>query len=376
VFGEDFRDDPSGHALGVGQLGVGVASGNRERVLTAGRILRTGEWGLGRLVLAAHAGVSGSRHRRSAGPGMLREDLLDDTSSRRLGVDGVGHGRAFVGSVDVLAETRAQRTPTRARSGPRTQGYDPAPPPPSISRSSPILAEMCGRFVSLSDPDELAERFGVDEVRTDALPRRFNVAPSTDVYAILESEERRRLGTLRWGFVPHWATKLKGTRQPINARVETVATSKMFASAFERRRCLIPADGFYEWQARGEGRPKQPFHLADPARAPLAFAGIWTVWRDPQQPDAESLFSTAIITTAARGEMEHIHERMPVILPERLWSPWLTATPERAPHLRDAVAALGAPRLVATPIGTLVNSVRNDGPELLEPATLDESDPG
>jgi putative SOS response-associated peptidase YedK len=227
---------------------------------------------------------------------------------------------------------------------------------------------VCGRFLSLSDPEQLAERFAVDEVRAAPLGRRYNVAPTLEVYAVIEREARRRLGTLRWGFVPYWVRELKGARQPINARIETVATSKMFADAFQRRRCLLPADGFYEWQDRGDGRPKQPYLLADPDGAPLAFAGIWTVWRDPTVEDAEPLFSTAIVTTEARGAMADLHERMPVVLPEQLWSDWLTADADEAPHLLEAVTALSAPRLTATPISRRVNDVRNDGPELLEPA--------
>jgi putative SOS response-associated peptidase YedK len=230
---------------------------------------------------------------------------------------------------------------------------------------------VCGRFLSLSDPEQLAERFAVDEVRAAPLGRRYNVAPTLEVYAVIEREARRRLGTLRWGFVPYWVRELKGARQPINARIETIATSKMFADAFQRRRCLLPADGFYEWQDRGDGRPKQPYLLADPDGAPLAFAGIWTVWRDPTVEDPEPLFSTAIVTTEARGAMADLHERMPVVLPEQLWSDWLTADADEAPHLLEAVTALGAPRLTATPISRRVNDVRNDGPELLEPAPVE-----
>jgi putative SOS response-associated peptidase YedK len=229
---------------------------------------------------------------------------------------------------------------------------------------------MCGRYLSLSDPDQLAERFAVADVRTGSLGRRFNVAPSLEVYAVIEREDQRRLGTLRWGFVPHWVRQLKGSRQPINARVETVASSRMFGDAFRRRRCLIPADGFYEWKDRGEGRAKQPYLLADPDGQPLAFAGIWSVWRDPAQDDADPLYSTAIVTTAARGTMEELHHRMPVVLPESLWADWLTADEGEAPHLLDAVTSLGAPRLTATPISSRVNDVRNDGPELLEPAQV------
>lgn len=231
---------------------------------------------------------------------------------------------------------------------------------------------MCGRYLSLSDPDQLAERFDVDEIRTEPLGQRYNVAPSMPIYAVLDDTHSRRLGTLRWGFVPPWAKQLKGTRQPINARLETVATSRMFAPSFARKRCMLPADGFYEWQARGEGAKKQPYHLADPSGEPFAFAGIWSSWRDPEAPDADPLFSAAIVTTAAQGEMERIHHRMPLMLPRTLWRDWLTAADDDAPHLLETVQALAAPSIRATPITDRVNSVRNDGPELLEPGTVPE----
>ena len=231
---------------------------------------------------------------------------------------------------------------------------------------------MCGRYLALSSPDTLAEHFAVDEVRLDAGEPRYNVAPSTQVPAIIERDGSRRLGSLRWGFVPHWAKQLKGSPQPINARVESVATNRMFAQAFARRRCLLPADGFYEWMDRGEDRRKQPFHIADPDGHPLAFAGIWSIWRDPDaDTDAGPLASAAILTTDADGEMERIHHRMPVMLPSSLWSDWLTADPDDAPHLLGTVKALGAPRLTATSISDRVNNVRNDGAELLEPAEVD-----
>jgi putative SOS response-associated peptidase YedK len=231
---------------------------------------------------------------------------------------------------------------------------------------------MCGRYLSLSSPEALAERFHVETIRLEPSKPRYNVAPSTSVPAIIEHEDERRLGTLRWGFVPRWAKRLRGTPQPINARVETVATNRMFSSAFRRHRCILPADGFYEWLDRGKGRSKQPFHIADPDGEPLAFAGIFSTWRDPEDEEAEPLATAAILTTEARGEMERIHERMPLILPETLWADWLACDEDGAPHLLEAITALGPPALVATEISDRVNSVRNDGPELIEPGTVDD----
>ncbi|MTV25765.1 SOS response-associated peptidase [Nitriliruptoraceae bacterium ZYF776] len=244
-------------------------------------------------------------------------------------------------------------------------GHRPVAHP--ASRRVATVATVCGRFVSVSTAAQLQERFAVDEVRTEPLPERYNVAPSSDVYSIIERDGTRRLGTLRWGFVPHFTEQLKGARTPINARLETVHTSKMFARAFEKRRCLLPADGFYEWQKREDGT-KQPYHLHARDDGPFAFGGIWTVWRDPAQgEDADPLFSTAIVTTAADGELTRIHERVPLIVPQRLWQDWLTATPDEAPHLHRAVSSLGAPALVAEPISDRVNNVRNEGPQLVVP---------
>lgn len=232
---------------------------------------------------------------------------------------------------------------------------------------------MCGRYVSVSTPEQLVAHFEVDEVRTDSLGERYNVAPSLDVYAVVDAEGRRRLGTLRWGFVPYWADSLRDTPVPINARIEGVADSGMFARAFRRRRCILPADGFYEWREREGSSRKQPYYIHDPGDRPLALAGIWTAWRDPTAgPDPEPIYSCAIVTTRARGPIGDIHPRMPVMLPDRLWTEWLTADPDEAPHLQETVAALDAPRLEAHTITTRVNNVRNDGAELLEPGTVED----
>lgn len=233
---------------------------------------------------------------------------------------------------------------------------------------------MCGRYVSVSTPEQLAAQFEVDEVRTDELGERYNVAPTLDVYAVVATDQSRRLGALRWGFVPHWAKSLKDAPVPINARVESVADSGMFARAFRRRRCIVPADGFYEWREREDASRKQPYYIHDPDDEPLALAGIWTAWRGPRSGDGEAdpIYSCAIVTTEARGPIGDIHPRMPVMLPARLWAEWLSAGEDDAPHLQETIAALDAPRLEAYTITTRVNDVRNDGAELLEPGTVDE----
>ncbi len=226
---------------------------------------------------------------------------------------------------------------------------------------------MCGRYVLVSSQETLVARFGIEEVRTEPLPPRYNVAPSLDVYAVVEHQDRRRLGALRWGFVPRWARALRGSPQPINARIETLTTSRMFQESARRRRCLLPADGFYEWLQRGEGQSKQPYHLAPADGQPLAFAGVWSLWRDPQgEPEAPALATAAIVTTEARGGLEDIHPRMPVILPTDRWTDWLRA----GDGVDDLLAAIGAadpPPLTVTAVSSRVNTVRNDDPELLEP---------
>lgn len=231
---------------------------------------------------------------------------------------------------------------------------------------------MCGRYVSVSAPEELAEHFEADEINAESLGERYNVAPTLDVYALVEADGSRRLGTLRWGFVPYWASSLKDTPAPINARVEGVADSRMFGRSFRKRRCIVPADGFYEWRERESSSRKQPYYIHDPEDEPLAFAGLWTAWREPEESESEPIYSCAIITTEANGPVRRLHPRMPVMLPRRLWHDWLTADPDEAPHLQEVVASLEAPSLEIRSITDRVNNVRNDGPQLLEPGTVDE----
>jgi putative SOS response-associated peptidase YedK len=225
---------------------------------------------------------------------------------------------------------------------------------------------MCGRFVSTTPAAVLAERFHVAEVRTDELGERYNVAPTDPVYAVAESKDGiRRLGTFKWGLVPFWAKDPKVGSRMINARVETL-TSK-FKRTLERRRCLIPADGFYEWQEREGKRPKQPFFIHRGDAEPMAFAGLWEVWHDPDDPDGEPLRTCSIITTDANQVVARTHDRMPVMLPEAAWSEWLDVAQHDVDRLQALLVPEPAARLEVYPVSTDVNSVRNDGPHLLEP---------
>jgi putative SOS response-associated peptidase YedK len=227
---------------------------------------------------------------------------------------------------------------------------------------------MCGRFVSTTEPAVLAERFEAAEVRADDQGRRYNVAPTDAVYAVAEGKDgTRRLGTFKWGLVPFWAKDPKVGSRMINARMETLASK--FTRTLERRRCIIPADGFYEWQHREEGdtRPKQPFFIHRKDGEPMAFAGLWEVWHDPDHPDAEPLRTCSIITTDANQVVARTHDRMPVMLPPEAWKGWLDVDQ----HDLDAVQALLVPapaaELEVYPVHPHVNSVKNDGPHLVEP---------
>ena len=221
---------------------------------------------------------------------------------------------------------------------------------------------MCGRY-SLAGPNpaEVRERFAL----TADVPvaRRFNVAPQDDVLAVTADREGAPRGELlRWGLVPHWADDPRVGAKMINARAETVAERPAFRDAFRRRRCLVVADGFYEWQPR-EGRRKQPFHVTRADGAPFAFAGLWAVWRGR---DEEVVRSCTIVTTAANEALHAIHPRMPVILEPGDEAAWLDdATPVE--HLHELLRPLPAPATAAREVGFAVNDARHDAPDCLAP---------
>jgi putative SOS response-associated peptidase YedK len=232
---------------------------------------------------------------------------------------------------------------------------------------------MCGRFVSASPPDELARYFDVDQVAEKVLDPSFNVAPTNDVYVVVETGDVRRLEAFHWGLIPFWAKDRKTGQKMINARAETLTEKRTYARPFAKRRCLIPADGFFEWKKLPDQKAKQPMYIHRKDDEPIAFAGLWELWK-PKGDDGEAstdestwIRSCTIITTTPNETMAPIHDRMPVILPPSAWHDWLA--PEN-----DDVAALGqllvpAPDhlLTAHPVTTRVNNVRSKDSGLIEP---------
>lgn len=219
---------------------------------------------------------------------------------------------------------------------------------------------MCGRYtLAARDPAQLRARFHVDE-RLE-VRRRFNVAPGDDVLAVVRRADAAPQGALlRWGLVPAWAGDPRevGVRT-INARAETVAERPTYREAFARRRCLIVADGFYEWSAGA------PHWITREDGAPFAFAGLWASWRPRDQADVEPLPSCAIVTTAATGPVRALHDRMPVILAARDEDRWLD--PDRGAEELQALLAAAGPRLATRPVSRAVNDARHDAPDCLDP---------
>jgi putative SOS response-associated peptidase YedK len=221
---------------------------------------------------------------------------------------------------------------------------------------------MCGRYtLATPDPAAIRDRFGIGE--SVEVRRRYNVAPGDEVLTVTTDREGAPRGELlRWGLVPSWAKTPDTGLKMINARLETAAERPAYRRAFERFRCLIVADGFYEWQPQPSG-PKQPFHITRSDGGLFAFAGLWSIWH---AEDGGTLRTCTILTTAANSAIAGLHDRMPVILAPGAQAPWLDrATP--AQRLYELAAGLEAERTALTPVGLAVNDARYDGPECLAP---------
>lgn len=220
---------------------------------------------------------------------------------------------------------------------------------------------MCGRYtLATIDPAAARARFPLGE--SVEIRRRYNIAPGDDVLAVTTDREGAPRGELlQWGLVPPWA-KNPG-RRPINARAETVAERPSFRTAFTRFRCLIPADGFYEWRAAPDSR-KEAFHISWSAEELFAFAGIWSVWRRPE--DDHQVRSCAILTTGPNASVAPLHDRMPVILPRQAEGLWLDASSPLS-ELAPLLVPIPAAETIVHPVGAAVNDTRYDGPECLAP---------
>jgi putative SOS response-associated peptidase YedK len=256
---------------------------------------------------------------------------------------------------------------------------------------------MCGRYASARKRIELLEEFSVERDRTtQPLAPDYNVAPTKAVYAVLSRDGKdgrdgsddeamqaaRQLRVVRWGLVPSWAKDVSIGSRLINARSETVAEKPAFRRAFARRRCLLPADGYYEWMVLGASeatdkpgkKAKQPYFIHRADGGPLAFAGLYELWRDRSVPDEDPaawLWSATIITTTAPDELGEIHDRMPMVIPPDSWADWLDPANSDVADLRALLAPAMVSGLTSYPVSTQVNSVRNNGPELIEQIEVD-----
>ncbi|MEP6667491.1 MAG: SOS response-associated peptidase [Nocardioidaceae bacterium] len=249
---------------------------------------------------------------------------------------------------------------------------------------------MCGRYASSRKPEDLVEEFEVDRVTVaETLEPDYNVAPTKDVYAVFErvprdapkgSPAERRLATVRWGFIPSWAKEMSIGSRMINARVETLADKPAFKRAFSRRRCLLPADGYFEWypteQVGKSGKPlRQPFFIRPADGGVLAMAGLYEIWRNQaiaeEQPGA-FVWSATVITTTAEDAVGRIHDRMPMLVEADRYSAWLDASLTDPSHLSELLTPAAPGRLEAYPVSTQVNDHRNNGAALVDPLPPEE----
>jgi len=238
----------------------------------------------------------------------------------------------------------------------------------AMDRSAMMESEgilMCGRFTFiLDDYHVLIVRYGLTKIPFEIVPR-YNVAPSQLVAAIISDGEQNRIGQLKWGLVPSWAKAESFGYKTINAKAETVDTKPAFREAFKRRRCIIPADSFYEW--RKEGNSKQPMRIVPQDGGLFSLAGLWDSWT---APDGRKVNSCTIITTIPNELMAGIHNRMPVILEREAETTWLDRSAQDGATLKELMRPYPAEELRAYPVSAKVGNVRNDGPELIEEVAI------
>ena len=234
---------------------------------------------------------------------------------------------------------------------------------------------MCGRYVSASSPQQIADYFGATSVAESLAEPNYNVAPTTPVPAIRSKGGERHLDLLRWGLIPSWAKNSSIGNKLINARVETVTEKNAFRAAIKRRRCIIPADAFYEWTTvanpNGKKPLKQPWCIERVDGDPFSFAGLFEVWRGPEH-DEPPLLTCTILTTVANQAMSEIHDRMPVLLTPQHWQEWIDPQIEDAASLLASLPETPSELLTIYPVSTAVNNSRSRGAQLLERIELQE----
>ncbi len=225
---------------------------------------------------------------------------------------------------------------------------------------------MCGRFTLTAAGQALADEFELQDV--PQLAPRYNIAPSQDVAVILLDGERaqRVLRSMRWGLVPHWAKDPAVGNRMINARAESAAEKPAYRMPFRKRRCLLPATGFFEWKRVGAG--KQPMLLRRRDGRPFAFAGLWDRWH-PE--DGEPVESCTILTTEPNDLVVEVHDRMPVILPPEAYEPWLDPAIQEPAELQSLLVPYEASEMIAHPVSRRVNAPANDDPDCIEPVDPD-----
>jgi putative SOS response-associated peptidase YedK len=230
------------------------------------------------------------------------------------------------------------------------------------------MEHMCGRYTNtITDPDILAEAFSLNNVPAEFLTARYNIAPTQPMAAVIQDREgRNQLVQMRWGLIPSWAKDASRAAQMINARAETVEEKSSFRTALSKRRCLIVADGFYEWKANPSG-PKTPMYIRVRDRRVFGLAGLWERWTDPTS--GEILTTCTIITTTPNALLETIHNRMPVILPRESYDLWLKPAVTNSQEVLPLLKPYPAEEMAAFPVSLRVNNARYDGPDLIEPAT-------
>ncbi len=261
-----------------------------------------------------------------------------------------------------------------------------------LSEGAATVGAMCGRFTAATQPSLLAERFRAEPLGVEGHQPSWNVAPASDILVIAAGDDgNRQLRTLRWGLVPKWAKDPSGRNQMINLRADTARSKPTFARLLAKQRCIIPVDGFYEWQDMGKGHKKQPIYVTARDRQPLALAGLWETWRDKSgtvkagdQPGAgdgapadqagdgappgdDRLWTCTILTTTPNKLMASVHHRMPVILPPETWEVWLDPANTDAEALGELLVPASDDLLQLWPVDAAVNSPRNNRPELMQP---------